>query len=244
MDQVSLVDSRIDDGQKVLLQLVRDGFDVAAAFWLKAPEETRWHLVIASKVTDQVGPGDAYRALQASLQRLPGICVSLDDIRLIGVANPTVGAVRKLLQQAGGTHAVGVRDGQFGHLLVEEAYVYPAPSRQLKRGPLPLGKLKLTRPVQQTPRGDEVAAPLSPLEFRAREQILASGISPAQADYWVRKKREEERTRPPIPAGTVVDAQVVAWWGEKPEDDPNPLLLVKAADGAQGLTFKNHTEPI
>jgi len=69
----------------------------------------------------------------------------------------------------------------------------------------------------------------------------AFGFAPATAEYWVRKRREQQK--PPIPAGTVVSAEVAAWWGDKPEDDPNPLLRVEAPDGAQGLTLRENTEP-
>jgi hypothetical protein len=93
-------------------------------------------------------------------------------------------------------------------------------------------------------RAGDVAAPLSPQEVHALGQIVASGISPEQADYWVRKKRELQTESQDIPAGTVVDAYVTAWWGDTPEEDPNPLLLVKSAGGAEGLTFLNNTEPL
>jgi hypothetical protein len=241
MDQNSLVNRRIDDGQKLLLQLTRDNFDVATAFWLKAPEDAWAHLFIASRVVDQVGPGEAYRALQTSLERLPGLSISLAEIKLISVSNPLTSAARKL--QRGAQGAVQLRGGQVGALSVEEAYLYPPFSRQ-KRSSVSLGKVRLQQPVEQTSRLDVMLAPLSQQESRALEQLVTSGVSPTQADYWVRKKREETREKQPIPAGTVVNARVAAWWGDNPEDDPNPLLLVEAPDGAQGLTFKNNTEPV
>lgn len=237
MDQVALVDRRIDDGRKLVLQLARDGFQVTAAFWLKAPEDAWWYLFIASKVVDQIGPGKAYRALQSSLEHLPGTSISLADIKLIGVDdNPITASVRKVQQQGGGKGPLHFRGGQLGNLTIDEAYLYPLLARP-KRGPIPLGKRKLKTAVERISRMDELGAPLSPQESLAMEQIVASGISPAQADYWVRKKREEKGT--PIPAGTVVNAQVVGF-----EDDANPLLLVEASDGTQGLTFNNNTEPV
>lgn len=237
MDQIALVDRRIDDGRKLILQLARDDFEVSAAFWLKTPEDAWWYLFIASGVVDRVGPGKAYRALQSSLERLPGACISLADIKLIGVAdNPIAASARKIQHQAGGKAPICLRSGQLGGLTIEEAYLYPPLSGQ-KRGPTPLGERRLKTDVEQVARIDEPGAPVSPQECVAMEQLVASGISPTQAEYWIRKKREEKR--PPIPAGTVVDARVVSF-----DDDPNPLLLVEAPDGARGLTFKNNTEPV
>ncbi len=243
MDQATLVDRRIDDGHKLLLQLARENFDVAVAFWLKAPEDPWPHLFIASGLVQDDGPIDGYRAMQTSLKKLPGTSVSLTDIKLIGVRKPLAGEVKMLLRKSGGSVPIHIRGGQLADLAFEELYVYPPVGRQ-KRSPVALGQRVLKRDVEQTSGLDQLLAPLSPQESRALEQIVASGVSPSQADYWVRKKREEARKRPPIPAGTVVNARITAWWGDNPEDDPNPLLLVEAPDGAQGLTFLDHTEPV
>ena len=48
MDTEILVDDRIEDGQRLVSQLVRDGFAVVAAFWIKPSEEELWQLYIAS----------------------------------------------------------------------------------------------------------------------------------------------------------------------------------------------------
>jgi hypothetical protein len=241
MDQSSLVDRRIADGQKLVMQLLQDDFDVGAAFWLKTPDEPFSHLFIASRVVDRVGPGEAYRELQQSHQRVGVTCISLAEIKLIGLQNPVAGAVRRVQKEGGTSLPLHFRGGQLGSLDVEEAYLYPVFSRP-KRDLHVLGKRRLKAAVPQTSRVEDSVAPPSPQESRAMAQIVASGVSPAQADYWVRKKREQGR--PPIPAGTVVEASVVAWWGDTPEEDPNPLLRVVAPNGAEGLTFKDNTEPI
>jgi hypothetical protein len=236
-----VVDRRIDDGQKLVLQLARDSFEVAAAFWLKAAEDAWAHLYLVSNAVDQLGPRDAYRAVQAALQRLAAPSVTLLDVKLISESEPLARAVRKLQRQSKDRRPITVRDGHLGDLFVEEAYLYPPLPRQ-KRAPVSLGKRRLRTAVQRSSRVDELVAPLTPQESRALEQLVATGISPAQAEYWVRKKREEAGA-PSIPAGTVVDARLAAWWGDSPEDDPNPLLLVQAPDGAEGLTFKDNTDP-
>jgi len=235
-----LVDRRGDDGQKLILQLARDGFDVTAAFWLRPSEDNWWHLYIASKVVDEHGPSAAYRALRISQQQLAGTTISLVDVKLIGASHPITRDVLKIQKRYSGRTPIRFGGALLGGLSVEEALIYPPPLRK-KSGPVAWESRRLKTPVEQITQADEA---LSPQDHRALEQIVASGISPAQADYWVRKKRAEGRDRPPIPAGTVVKAQLAAWWGETPEDDPNPLLLVEAPDGARGLTFKDNTDPL
>src|SRR5262245_50656148 len=129
MDQITLVDRRIADGQKLLLQLAQDGFEVAAGFWLKAPDDTFIHLFIASKVVDQLGPGEAYRKVQQSQQKLQGICISLADVKLIGVQNPIMAGIRQLRKWTTGEKPLHFRGGQLGHLAVEEVYIYPPLAR-------------------------------------------------------------------------------------------------------------------
>jgi hypothetical protein len=102
MDQISLVDRRIDDGQKLVLQLARDGFDVTAAFWLKPSEDNWWNLYIASRAVDENGPARAYRALQKSQQQPFGTTISLADVKLIAASNPITRDVRKIQKRYSG----------------------------------------------------------------------------------------------------------------------------------------------
>jgi hypothetical protein len=243
MDTDTLVESRIEDGQRLLSRLAASGFDVTAASWVKTGDDGRWSLYIASRAVDERGLAAAYSEAYGVLQSMDDSELSMFEVKLLSPQSPVARDVLEFQRRHPGRMPTRTRQPQLGNLAIEEAYIYPPPVQQ-RRGKITLEKRKLKTAVEQTARVDELVAPLSPQESRAKEQIVASGVSPAQADYWVRKKREEERERPPIPAGTVVNAQVAAWWGEKPEDDPNPLLLVQAPDGAQGLTFKNNTEPV
>lgn len=127
MDPITLVDRRIEDGQKLFQQLVRDNFDVTVAFWLKTSEEDWWHLYVASKVVDERGPIDAYRALQASLQQLPGTTLSLADVKLIG-RESALAKQMLTLQERYPDRRPSVRSGGGG---LEEAYIY-SPSKPVE----------------------------------------------------------------------------------------------------------------
>src|SRR6266545_1064572 len=87
MDTELLVDSQIDDGQRLVQQLVLDGFEVTVSFWVKTSEEGLWHLYIASPSVDEEKLGDAYRKVYASLSRIPGSWVSPSDIKLVNDKN-------------------------------------------------------------------------------------------------------------------------------------------------------------
>ncbi len=128
MDQNSLVDRQIDDGQRLVQRLVQDNFEVTAAFWLKRSEEDWWHLYVASKVVDERGPLEAYGAVQASLQQLPGTRISLTDVKVIGASNPITSAVLKVQKLYSGTAPIRFRGLFLGGTPVEDALIYaPAP---------------------------------------------------------------------------------------------------------------------
>jgi hypothetical protein len=125
MDQISLVDSRIDDGRRLLLQLTRDGFDVTAAFWLRLSEETWWHLYIASKQVDERGPAEAYREVQKSLRQLAATTISLSDVKLIGASSPLTRDALKIRKRS--PAGIPIRSGgaRLGTVVVEELLIYP-----------------------------------------------------------------------------------------------------------------------
>jgi hypothetical protein len=88
MDSYELVEHQIDSGHRLISRLVQDGFEITAALWMKTAEEGDWFLYIATPLVEQRGLAEAYRLLQASIQRLQGIPLSLSDVKLIGAENP------------------------------------------------------------------------------------------------------------------------------------------------------------
>src|SRR5208337_1974904 len=83
MDTEILVGSQFDVGRRLVGQIIRDGFDVSVAFWVKTSEEGLWHLYIASPAVDEARLVEAYRKVYASLSKTPDSAVSLPDIKLI-----------------------------------------------------------------------------------------------------------------------------------------------------------------
>src|SRR6185312_17372515 len=88
MDTELLVENRIEDGQKLVTELVVAGFDVTVAFWIKTFEEGLWFLYIGSTSVEPSKIGDAYRTLYACLSRIPGPWVDMSQVMLIEAGNP------------------------------------------------------------------------------------------------------------------------------------------------------------
>lgn len=132
MDQELLVESRIDDGQKLIDQLVRDGFPVRVALWIKTGEMGLWSLYIASPVVDLEKPGESYPALYSSLSKIPNSSISLSEIKLINGTNPVARAAIALRDRSGGKVPARLHHVRLGNLFAEELYIYRSPAKWFK----------------------------------------------------------------------------------------------------------------
>jgi hypothetical protein len=130
MDTESLVEERVNDGQKVIAILLAGGFPVTAAFWLKATENDKWYFYVASAVVDDEGLAKAYRKLHPLVRVLPQPCwVDPLEIKLIGPSNPIAKDVLAAQARAGGPGVSPLRwrGKRLGTVSIEEAYFYPLP---------------------------------------------------------------------------------------------------------------------
>ena len=133
MDTYPLVKDQIDDGRRLLEQLVHDGFDVTAAFWLRFEfEEIYPWFCIVSKTVDEQGLRAALLAIHAALHRIPAPWDSwlsageIGELHLIGVNDPLAKDVLAFHHEyPGKSRFRGVR---IGDRFIEELYIYPPAS--------------------------------------------------------------------------------------------------------------------
>lgn len=131
MDTELLVDNRIEDGQKLVAELVVAGFDVSVAFWVKTAEEGLWFLYIGSTSVEPSKIGDAYRTLYACLSKIPDPSVSISEVKLIQVSNPIAKDAIAARDRQPGRLPVRFQGKRLGSLSIEEAYIYPRVGGQM-----------------------------------------------------------------------------------------------------------------
>lgn len=131
MAEELLVDDRIDGGQKMVDQLLADGFDITVAFWSKK-EEGSWRLYLASPGFDDRRPGENFLAIHESLARLPDE-IRFESITTINDQNPAALAALKIAGRVGKAEGIRYRGTRLGNLTIEEAYVYPRPAIPLRQ---------------------------------------------------------------------------------------------------------------
>jgi len=132
MDTELLVENQIDDGQRLVDQLIRDGFDISVAFWVKTSEEGLSRLYIASPSVDEGKLGEAYRKVYASLGNIPSSWVSPSDIKLVNDMNPIAREAVEVRDRYPLRTPTRYHGKRLGGLSTTEAYSYPRPRSYFK----------------------------------------------------------------------------------------------------------------
>jgi hypothetical protein len=135
VDKTTLVSDLIEDGRKIIERLPQDGFEVTAAFWLKAAEDGLWYFYIVSPVAESEPLNHAYGRLHTLIRHMPQpLWVDPIEIRLIGPSNPIAKDVLAIHNRALGPRGRAIRwDGfQLGNVSTEGAYLYPLPAKASK----------------------------------------------------------------------------------------------------------------
>jgi len=134
MDQGTLVSMQIEDGQRLLAQLVAGGVPVAAAAWVKEEESGMWYLYLVTPlVGEDGGTLPAYRRVNAVIRQLPEpLEIAPLGIKVVAPGSPVGTALRDLQRHSRGPSPYYYRGTRLGDLNIEGAYVYPpvpAPAR-------------------------------------------------------------------------------------------------------------------
>lgn len=134
MDTELLVDNRIEDGQKLIAELVIAGFDVSVAFWVKTSEEGLWFLYIGSTSLEPSKVGDAYRTLYACLSKIPNAWIGMSEVKLIQASNPIAKDAIAARDRQPSRLPVRFQGSRLGNVSIEEAYIYPHVGGQMTSG--------------------------------------------------------------------------------------------------------------
>ena len=160
-----LVVERIEDGGRLAAELVRSGFDVAAAFWIHRQEDGLWFLYFASSSVSRDGLGNAYGTVYATLNRLKLPGIEFVQIKLVPPTGPIALEAIAISNRYVSPIVTRLGARRLGNVAVEEAYVYPPISRALTR-------IEVIRAV--TSRLGQPGNPPASITLRDGSTLLAS----------------------------------------------------------------------
>jgi hypothetical protein len=127
MDTDSLVDRLLFDGEKLLLQLPKEGFPVVAGLWVKPYEEDKWLLYIVSPAVEAEGLSQARKRLKHVMREMSQpFWVETRHVRLVGATSEMGKDVLARYGKSTGPLRAG---GKLGGAYIESAYLYALPAK-------------------------------------------------------------------------------------------------------------------
>jgi hypothetical protein len=129
MGQGPLVIEQIEAGTEFIYRLNAYVL-VSVAFWLKASDEGRWNLYIASDKINDSTKKAAYGEVARVTREMDNPNLDQFQVTLIGSDDPLARAASDVHRRFAARVPTRVRDKSFGGMSVEEVYIYP---------PLPYG---------------------------------------------------------------------------------------------------------
>lgn len=127
MDTDVLVENKIEDGESLIRQLIREQFGVEVAFWVKTSEEGLWQLWIASPAVDPRNLGEALGNVYAALTKIPECSIRPSEINLISDTDPIAGQAVALRDRHPSRELKRYNAKRLGKLATEELCIYPRP---------------------------------------------------------------------------------------------------------------------
>jgi len=120
----TLVSFDIENGQKAIEALDRDGKAPNVAFWAKLPDYETWRLVIASDRLDQSSARSGYLEINEAMKKA-GISIRRQPaIFLRPMNNPMIEALRSAFASTSDTYGMRLGSQTFGGKYLEDAFVY------------------------------------------------------------------------------------------------------------------------
>jgi hypothetical protein len=128
MDQGTLVEMQIKDGQRLLERLVGEGVPVAAAAWLKVYDSSRWYLYLVTPLVSEEGDTrPAYRGVNAVFRKIPQpFWVHPFGYKVVAPGSPVGKALRDLQRRYPNGAPIWNATAEFPGLFIEGAYVFPS----------------------------------------------------------------------------------------------------------------------
>lgn len=114
--------SLIDDGDKLLKDLLSRSVPVRAAVWFNDPEKEAWKLVVVTPVASNPGPLEAYMQIQAAMSRSK-LSFALDDVVVMSPESAKFEEFRRTLE---GVARIPLLDpkGSQQNTAFDDAYIY------------------------------------------------------------------------------------------------------------------------
>ena len=133
MDQATLVEIHKEGGQRLIERLAEEGIEVTAAAWLKASDDDRYYLNIATPIAEEGADlRPAYRRIHAVIRATPELSwIGAGIINVVSPESPIALGINEINGQFPRPAGFEFGAARFGKTNIERAYIYPRPAPAL-----------------------------------------------------------------------------------------------------------------
>jgi hypothetical protein len=125
MAEIPLVSENIEDGRKLIVRLMENGFRVTAAAWVKESDRPRWYLYLASPDADRGGPREGYRDIAETRRQMPpSFSIGPLQVRLLGATDLIARAIQAYRDRFPDRTGVWYDKDMLEEREIDSAYVY------------------------------------------------------------------------------------------------------------------------
>jgi hypothetical protein len=124
MDKTALVSYDIENGQRVIDALERDGIVPDVALWAVLPQYEDWRLVIASNQLNGKSLLQSYESINASMRKAGFTLLTEPVVFYREMDQPFIRDLRSIFGEAQDTFGMRLGGQKFGDQYIEDAFVY------------------------------------------------------------------------------------------------------------------------
>ena len=123
MVSTTLVDTQIEDGEKILRQLDADRFNVDSALWFFESEKEKWIFLIATPLVKSIGPKNAYAKIKKSLDNVKPKSTTL-EVALIKPDHDLLRVLKSAFKVVPKFAHMRLTNNVINGTLIEDALIY------------------------------------------------------------------------------------------------------------------------
>jgi len=121
----TLTGADIEVGRTVWKSLRKSNrFPVQGILWMLKSESEAWHLLIATRRVDEVGPKKSYEELAEITRNISVEAAQLLKIELISPERPLYQALRSVFGKTASVEGARLGNTQVAGMYIEDAYLY------------------------------------------------------------------------------------------------------------------------
>ena len=128
MDRTALVTMRIEDGRRLINQLIEDGLMVFVAFWSYLRDVEKWRLYIVTDSLHTRGIKTSYLMVVDAVEKLSGLRIELDEITLLEPERPVAAGIAEYAGLGSPDYDAWFEKVFINGKYIDLAYAYPIPT--------------------------------------------------------------------------------------------------------------------